>query len=46
MGVRKADTQLKADVDKAILQLRQEGVIEKLAEKYFQPGELNLLKAQ
>ena len=33
-------------LDQAILQLRQEGVIEKLAEKYFQPGELTLFKAQ
>lgn len=46
MGLRKADTDLKAEVDKAIVELRAEGVIEKLAEKYFQPGELNLLNSK
>lgn len=46
MGMRKADKQLKADVDQAIMQLRKEGVIEKLAEKYFQAGELGLFKAE
>ena len=46
MGLRKSDTDLKAQVDEAILQLRKEGVIEKLAEKYFQAGELDLLKAE
>ncbi|NOL48648.1 transporter substrate-binding domain-containing protein [Pelistega europaea] len=43
MGMRKKDKQLKADVDAAILELRKEGVIAKLAEKYFQPGELDFL---
>lgn len=46
MGMRKADKQLKADVDQAIMQLRSEGVIEKLAEKYFQAGEIGLFKAE
>ncbi|NEN75546.1 transporter substrate-binding domain-containing protein [Pelistega sp. NLN82] len=43
IGLRKQDKQLKADIDAAILALRQEGVIAKLAEKHFQAGELNLL---
>ena len=45
MGMRKADKQLKADVDEAIMQLRKEGVIEKLAKDYFQEGEIGLFKA-
>ena len=46
MGMRKADKQLKADVDEAIMQLRKEGVIEKLAKDYFQEGEIGLFKAE
>lgn len=42
LGLRKKDKQLKADVDAAILALRKEGVINKIVEKYFQPGELDL----
>lgn len=45
MGLRKGDKALKTEVDKAIQELRAEGVIEKLAEKYFQPGEIGLFKA-
>lgn len=41
LGLRKQDKKLKADVDAAIVALRQEGVIEKLAQKYFAEGELD-----
>lgn len=42
LGLRKQDKELKADVDAAILQLRADGTMSKLAEKYFQKGELEL----
>ena len=43
MGLRKQDTKLKEAVDGAIKSIREDGTLAKIASKYFQEGELNLL---
>lgn len=42
LGFRKQDKQLRADINGAIKALREEGTLRELAEKYFQPDELEL----
>ena len=43
IGLRQGDEELKAKINEAIQALKDEGVIEKFAEKYFQEGEISVV---
>lgn len=44
IGLRKEDTELKTKIDAAIKALKDEGVIDEFAKKYFQEGEISVVK--
>lgn len=46
MGLRKSDNKLREAINKAINELVAEGTIAKIAEKYFEPGEIGLMSAK
>lgn len=44
IGIRQGDDELKAKINEAIQALKDEGLIEQFAEKYFKEGEISVIK--